>query len=179
MPRDARSGEQRSRARSRSRRRRVLRRAGLAERGLGEAGFIDYRRLSMDVDRDSAEVWAGWFRALGDASRVLILNRLATAGRPMNVGEIVDAVDVGQSTVSHHLKLLTDTGFVHVERQGNASLYRVNERCLEVFPSAAEVVMGRLPRYDPRPGACAAPWQTPPNGADANDRQDQRPQETS
>ena len=113
----------------------------------------------MDVDRNSAEVWAGWFRALGDASRVLILNRLAVARRPMTVGEIVDAVDVGQSTVSHHLKLLAETGFVLVERQGTSSLYRVNERCLAVFPSAAEVVMGRLPRYDPLPAACAAPWQ--------------------
>jgi DNA-binding transcriptional ArsR family regulator len=151
----------------------VLRAAVSSRLVLGRSEIIDYRRLSMDVDRDSAEVWAGWFRALGDASRVLILNRLATAGRPMTVGEIVDAVDVGQSTVSHHLKLLTDTGFVHVERQGNASLFRVNDRCLEVFPSAAEVVMGRLPRYDPRPGACAAPWQTQPNGADASDGQDQ------
>jgi DNA-binding transcriptional ArsR family regulator len=127
----------------------------------------------MDVDRASAEVWAGWFRALGDASRVLILNRLAIARRPLSVGEIVEAVDVGQSTVSHHLKLLADTGFVLAERQGNASLYRVNERCLEVFPSAAEVVMGRLPRYDPSPAACAAPWQTaaePGTATDGSDR---------
>src|SRR5690606_22373535 len=122
--------------------------------------LIDYRRLSMEVDRDSAAVWASWFRALGDASRVLILNRLAVARRPLTVGEIVEAVDIGQSTVSHHFRLLAATGFVPVERQGTASLYRVNERCLEVFPSAAEVVMGRLPRYDPRPAACAAPWQT-------------------
>ena len=50
----------------------------------------------------------------GDATRVLILHRLATARRPMTVGEVVAAVDVGQSTVSHHLKLLADTGFVHV-----------------------------------------------------------------
>ncbi|HEX6570328.1 MAG TPA: metalloregulator ArsR/SmtB family transcription factor [Acidimicrobiales bacterium] len=114
----------------------------------------------MDVDRSSAEVWAGWFRALGDASRVLILNRLAVARRPMTVGEIVESVDVGQSTVSHHLKLLAETGFVLAERRANTSLFRVNERCLAIFPSAAEVVMGRLPRYDPRPGACAAPWQT-------------------
>jgi DNA-binding transcriptional ArsR family regulator len=113
----------------------------------------------MDVDRGSAEVWASWFRALGDASRVLILNQLALARRPMTVGEIVAAVDVGQSTVSHHLKQLADTGFVLVERRGNASLYRVNERCLEVFPSVAEVVMGQLPRYDPSPAACVAPWQ--------------------
>lgn len=125
----------------------------------------------MDVDRNSAEVWAGWFRALGDASRVLILNRLAVARRPLTVGEIVDMVDVGQSTVSHHLKLLADTGFVLVERRGTSRLYRVNERCLAAFPSAAEVVMGRLPRYDPMPTACAAPWQVdpaPPGGEDRN-----------
>jgi ArsR family transcriptional regulator, arsenate/arsenite/antimonite-responsive transcriptional repressor len=113
----------------------------------------------MEVDRASAEVWAGWFRALGDASRLLILNQLACARRPMTVGELVDAVDIGQSTVSHHLKLLAETGFVLVDRRGTTSWFRVNERCLEVFPSAAEVVMGRLPRYDPRPEACAAPWQ--------------------
>ena len=105
----------------------------------------------MKVDRASAEVWASWFRALGDASRVLILHQLAVARRPMTVGEIVDLVDVGQSTVSHHLKQLTDTGFVLVERRGTASWYRVNERCLQAFPSAAEVVMGQVPQV--------APWE--------------------
>jgi DNA-binding transcriptional ArsR family regulator len=113
----------------------------------------------MKVDRAVAEVWASWFRALGDGSRVLILNQLAVAGRPMTVGEIVEAVDVGQSTVSHHLKLLAETGFVLVERQGTASLFRVNERCLSLFPSAADVVMGRVPQGDPDPATCAAPWQ--------------------
>jgi hypothetical protein len=94
----------------------------------------------------------------------------------MTVGEVVAAVDVGQSTVSHHLKLLTDTGFVHVERRGTARLYRVNERCLEVFPSAAEVVMGQLPRYDPSPAACAAPWQCdPPTTTDPAGRSEPAP----
>ena len=113
----------------------------------------------MDVDRHSAEVWASWFRCLGDPSRVLILNRLALARRPMTVGELVDALDIGQSTVSHHLKLLADSGFVLVERQGTSSLYRVNEHCLDYFPSAAEVVMGQLPRYAPVATTCVAPWQ--------------------
>jgi ArsR family transcriptional regulator len=121
----------------------------------------------MNVDRASAETWASWFRALGDASRVLILHELATASRPMTVGEIVEVLDIGQSTVSHHLKLLAEVGFVQLERQGNTSLYQVNQRCLDVFPSAAEVVMGRLPRYDPLPAACAAPWQTAANGDDS------------
>lgn len=113
----------------------------------------------MEVDRGSAEVWASWFRCLGDASRVLLLNRLARARRPMTVGELVAEADIGQSTVSHHLRRLTETGFVLVERRGTASLYRVNERCLEHFPSAAELIMGVLPRYEPPAAGCTAPWQ--------------------
>ena len=84
---------------------------------------------------------------------------LALARRPMTVGELVEAVDVGQSTVSHHLKLLAEVGFVLVERRGTSSLYRVNEHCLAYFPSAAEVVMGQLPRYEPVATSCMAPWQ--------------------
>jgi DNA-binding transcriptional ArsR family regulator len=65
---------------------------------------------------------------------------------------------IGQPTVSHHLKVLTETGFVLFERHGTTSRYRINEGCLECFPSAAELVMGRLPRYEGKPAACAAPW---------------------
>src|SRR6266498_701195 len=111
----------------------------------------------MDVDRGSAVVWASWFRCLGDPSRVLILNRLAVARRPMTVGEIVEAVDIGQSTVSHHLKLLAQVGFVHVTQQGTSRYYRVNQRCLECFPTAAELVMW-LPDGE---HAGTAPWAEP------------------
>jgi DNA-binding transcriptional ArsR family regulator len=107
----------------------------------------------MNVRRKEAETWAGWFSALGDPTRILILNLLATAARPMTVGEIVDAVDVGQSTVSHHLHILAKVGFALVERQGTASWYRINEECLACFPTAAELVMGRGPR--------SAPWDEP------------------
>ncbi len=102
--------------------------------------------------------WATWFRALGDPTRVLILNLLARAGRPMTVGEIVDAVDVVQSTVSHHLKILGDVRFVLVERDGRTSWWRINEPCVECFPTAAELIMGRLPLtvpWDDTAGACA------------------------
>lgn len=117
---------------------------------LGNHGIIEYRRLSMKVQRDQAETWAEWFAALADPTRILILNLLATERRPMPVGEIVDRLDVGQSTVSHHLRTLSSTCFVLVEPQGTSNRYRINERCLECFPTAAELVMGRGPR--------AAPW---------------------
>ena len=100
----------------------------------------------MAVRRDEAETWASWFRALGDPSRILILNLLATTGRPMSVGEIVSELDLAQSTVSHHLKILGEVGFALVDRQVTSSWWRVNEQCLACFPSAAEVVMGRLPQ---------------------------------
>ncbi len=96
----------------------------------------------MKVSRDEAEVWADWFRAIGDPTRILILNLLATARRPMTVGEITESVDVGQSTVSHHLKKLAEVRFVLVDRVGTASLYRFNGACFECFPSAAQLVVG-------------------------------------
>jgi DNA-binding transcriptional ArsR family regulator len=115
--------------------------------------MIDYRRSSMEISRDDASTWASWFSALGDPSRILILNLLAKADEPMSVGEIVEALDLAQSTVSHHLKRLAGVGFVLVEREGTSSWWRVNERCITCFPSAAEVVMGRVP-------AGVAPWES-------------------
>jgi DNA-binding transcriptional ArsR family regulator len=64
----------------------------------------------------------------------------------MSVSEIVHAIDVGQSTVSHHLALLGQVGFVVAKHRGARTFYTVNERCVERFPSAAELVMGRVPR---------------------------------
>jgi L-amino acid N-acyltransferase YncA/DNA-binding transcriptional ArsR family regulator len=95
------------------------------------------------LDRELATTYAGWFRALADPTRVQILNLLAESGEPMTVGRIVDRVDVGQSTVSAHLKVLTDARFVLSEPRGTARLYRVDQRCVSGFPSAADVVMGR------------------------------------
>jgi DNA-binding transcriptional ArsR family regulator len=113
----------------------------------------------MEIDRRSAEVWAGWFRCLADPSRVLLLNRLAAARRSMTVGELVEALDIGQPTVSHHLKVLAEVGFVHGEARANTTQWSVNERCLERFPSAAELIMGVLPRYERHDSDCLAPWQ--------------------
>jgi DNA-binding transcriptional ArsR family regulator len=106
----------------------------------------------MNVSRDDATEWASWFRSLGDPTRVLILNLLATEARPMRVGEIVERLDVCQSTISHHLKILGDVRFVLVDREGTTSWWRINDACLDCFPTAAELVMGRLP--------ASVPWGT-------------------
>lgn len=63
----------------------------------------------------------------------------------MTVGEITAALDVGQSTISHHLAKLAAVQFVLVEQVATSSYWTVNDRCLAAFPSAAELVMGRVP----------------------------------
>jgi DNA-binding transcriptional ArsR family regulator len=94
------------------------------------------------LDRDVAGRYASWFRALADPSRIQIVEYLARQGRPMSVGQIVAAVGLAQSTVSQHLKILAEVRFVLVEAVGNARHYRINQRCIRCFPSAADVVMG-------------------------------------
>ena len=112
------------------------------------------------IDRRSAEAYASWFRCLADATRIQILHLLAGAARPLTVGEIVEAVGVGQSTVSAHLRRLADLEFVFVEHAGTASYYSVNDDCLTEFPAAADVVMGRLPRASADDPLVAAPWSS-------------------
>jgi DNA-binding transcriptional ArsR family regulator len=109
--------------------------------------FIVYRRLTMNVgeplDRQTAETYAAWFKALADGTRVQVVSLLARAGRPLTVKEIVAAVPVGQSTVSEHLRQLALVGFVLAEERGTSRLYRINGNCVSCFPTAADLVMGK------------------------------------
>ena len=90
-------------------------------------------RENEPLDRATAAEYATWFKALADATRIQIVSLLARRGEPMNVG---------QSTVSAHLKVLAEVGFVLAEHRGTASYYRINEICVGCFPTAADIVMG-------------------------------------
>ena len=106
------------------------------------------------LDRATAAEYASWFKALADPTRIQIVTLLARRARPMNVGEIVAAVDVGQSTVSAHLKILAEVRFVLFEHRGSATYYRINDACVDCFPTAADIVMGRP--VPAQPGAVPA-----------------------
>jgi ArsR family transcriptional regulator, arsenate/arsenite/antimonite-responsive transcriptional repressor len=95
------------------------------------------------LERAVAETYAAWFKALADGTRVQVVSLLARSGQPMTVKDIVAAVPVGQSTVSAHLKQLAAVGFVIAEDRGTSRLYRINGNCVECFPTAADLVMGK------------------------------------
>ncbi len=65
------------------------------------------------------------FRALGESVRVRIVNLLA-AGE-LCVCDIVDLLGLPQPTVSRHLRILRDSGLVHVRRRGRYAHYRLSE----------------------------------------------------
>jgi DNA-binding transcriptional ArsR family regulator len=64
------------------------------------------------------------FNAVAEPRRREILNYLALQERP--VGEIVDALEMEQPSVSKHLRVLKDVGLVHARREGRNMYYRTN-----------------------------------------------------
>lgn len=110
---------------------------------------------AQPLDRPTATEYATWFKALADATRIQIVSLLARRAAPMNVGEIVAAVDVGQSTVSAHLKVLAEVRFLLAEHRGTATYYQINDACVDCFPTAADIVMGRPVPAQPDPAPAA------------------------
>lgn len=115
----------------------------------------------MDVlTRAQAEVYASWFQCMADPTRLQVLHALASAMRPMRVGEIAEAIGLAQSTISVHLQRLLADEFVLVDRSGTSSWYLVNDACIEQFPQAADQVMGTLTGSIPMADLpVAAPWR--------------------
>lgn len=72
----------------------------------------------------AAAVVAGQFKALADPTRVAIVNRLAGADE-VCVCDLTAAFELGQPTISHHLKVLRNAGLVAVERRGKWAYYRL------------------------------------------------------
>jgi DNA-binding transcriptional ArsR family regulator len=68
------------------------------------------------------------FNAVAEPRRREILNYLAMQERP--VGEIVEALEMQQPSVSKHLRVLKDVGLVHVRREGRQKFYRTNAQAI-------------------------------------------------
>ena len=69
---------------------------------------------------------AALFKALADPARVAILATLARAGNEVCVCDFTAGLELNQSTVSHHLKLLKDAGLVTSVRRGTWGYYALS-----------------------------------------------------
>ncbi len=86
----------------------------------------------MKADSTTRELVAR-LDALADETRLRLLALLAR--HELGVAEIREVVQLPQSTVSRHLKVLSERGWISSRRQGTANLYRM--RGSELEPAAA------------------------------------------
>ena len=62
-------------------------------------------------------------KVLADTTRLAVLESLME--KPQRVNELMDALDVEQSLLSHHLAQLREAGLVEARRDGKAVLYQL------------------------------------------------------
>ena len=86
-----------------------------------------------DVERAQAERMAVVAKALGDPVRLQLVDVLRKHAGKVCVCELIPLFDVGQSTVSHHLKVLRQAGLVDSERRGLWAYYYVLPDALAEF----------------------------------------------
>jgi ArsR family transcriptional regulator len=71
---------------------------------------------------------AAWFRALGDETRLKIVDRLSEG--ELCVCDLTDILETKQPLLSFHLKTLKDAGILHDRRDGRWVYYSLNPDAL-------------------------------------------------
>ena len=80
---------------------------------------------------------------LGDMARLRLLRLIAQ--EELSVGELARVLQLPQSTVSRHLKVLYESGWIARRSEGTASLYRMDSDALSDGARALwDVVRGQL-----------------------------------
>lgn len=74
-------------------------------------------------------IYSKYFKAFGEPSRLRILRILSV--KPLTVNEIVDEVNISQSTVSRHLGILREAGIVSDRRDGQQVIYSLNKEAVD------------------------------------------------
>lgn len=92
------------------------------------------------------------FQGAADPTRLAILRQLAVARDEVCACDFTACCTVAQPTVSHHLKVLREAGWVTSERRASWVWYRLRPEAVERFRVlAGELSGGPLAGISPRP----------------------------
>ena len=83
---------------------------------------------AAEIRPDATRV-ASWFHALADETRVQIVEMLSHKERC--VCELEQVLDIAQSKVSFHLKVLKDAGLITERREGRWMFYGLERETLD------------------------------------------------
>jgi ArsR family transcriptional regulator len=116
--------------------------------------------MELDIFRDTMETTRrdpaldARFQALSDEKRLRVLELLRDGERC--VCDLTEALDVGQSLLSFHLKTLKEAGLVRARRDGRWVHYSLDEEGLRALRDrlAGLVEAARGPSGSPVPRCC-------------------------
>ena len=78
------------------------------------------------LSREALEIVASRFRAMGDATRLELLQALMEGEK--SVQELSAITEMSQANISKHLSVLLDQGILSKRKSGLYSLYRVTDQ---------------------------------------------------
>ncbi|MEW4448841.1 metalloregulator ArsR/SmtB family transcription factor [Qipengyuania sp. JC766] len=93
-------------------------------------------------------------KALAHPVRLRIMQALA--GTELNVGEIDDAAEIGQPTLSQQLAVLRNAGLVQTRKDAKLVYYRIDESRMATVTGAMER-LAEITSSAPRPTRKSAP----------------------
>ncbi|WP_402845090.1 ArsR/SmtB family transcription factor [Microbacterium sp. GXS0129] len=83
---------------------------------------------AVAMSDDQAERTARLFKALGDPVRIKLLGLIsASEGQEACICDLTAPVGLTQGTVSHHMKILTEAGFVSREQRGKWAYFSIGD----------------------------------------------------
>lgn len=84
------------------------------------------------ITASDADVFARKLKALADPVRLRLVSIVAASeGQEACVCDLVEPVGLSQPTVSHHLKILTEAGFLSRTKRGTWAYFRLVPGALE------------------------------------------------
>jgi DNA-binding transcriptional ArsR family regulator len=89
---------------------------------------------TLDIDGVQQERLVNMFKAIGNPIRFEIIKFLVTHPGCIT-GDIVDHLPIAQATVSQHLKVLKDGGWISGIIEGTSTCYRLDEKNIVWFRS--------------------------------------------
>ncbi|MCR5318545.1 MAG: metalloregulator ArsR/SmtB family transcription factor [Treponema sp.] len=93
-------------------------------------------------------------KALGDENRVQIIKMLI--GGELCACKILDAFNITQPTLSHHMKILTDCNLVNSRKEGKWTYYSINCKKFSEFKGAVSEFACKTSAAKKSAGKCCA-----------------------
>lgn len=115
----------------------------IAEIDANAAAFCCSPLVGPEVSTEEAATTAEIFKALGDPTRVRIVNLLGGSPEPVCVCDINAHFDLSQPTISHHLKKLVSAGVLRREQRGTWAYFSLNGDAMKQLSVVFDTKKGR------------------------------------